>query len=354
MTLLHRAVLCGALLLIPAAPLAAQTAPPERRVLWAERATGEIRIDGVFDEADWTRAPVASGFVQQRPNPGEAASQRTEVRVLYDERNLYVAMRLYDSRPDSIAAQLGRRDATGLHSDWAHVLIDSYHDRRTAFRFSVNPRGVMRDVMHFDDTREDGGWEAVWQVATRMDEEGWTAEFRIPLSQLRFATNGNGKLVWGLNFIRDIARLNERAFWSETRPDVGGFVSEFGQLHGLRDIPAPRRLELRPYAVTGLERAPGDASNPFHRANDPSADAGIDLMYGIGSSLTLTATINPDFGQVEVDPAVVESARGMGLTRSQILVQVELPLALPVIVAYNAIWAYAEARGHADMLGRPQ
>jgi hypothetical protein len=291
------------------APLAAQEARETRsapRVLHAAALEGELVLDGVLDEAAWQAAPVATDFVQQRPQPGDAATERTEVRVLHDARYLYVGMRMYDSRPDSIAAQLGRRDATGLYSDWAQVVIDSYHDRRTAFRFAVTPRGVMRDVLHFDDRNEDGSWNAVWEVATSIDDEGWTAEFRIPFSQLRFSTDGARELVWGVNFIRDIARKEERAYWSPMPPQEPGFVSRFGELHGLRAIAAPRRLELAPYAATRLTRAPlTHERDPFWRGTDPGADLGVDVMYGLGPQLTLSATINPDFGQVEVDPAVV-------------------------------------------------
>jgi hypothetical protein len=304
MTKIIRGTLATALLLAAPAVSAAQS-PADRPVIRAERTSAEIRIDGILDEADWGRAPVATDFTQQRPNPGTPATHRTEARVLFDDRNLYVAMRMHDPNPELIAAQLGRRDATGLHSDWAHVVIDSYFDRRTAFRFSVTPRGVMRDVMQFDDVNEDGGWDAVWEVATRIDEQGWTAEYRIPLSQLRFTTDGTSALVWGVQFIRDIARYEERSLWSEIPAGERAFVSRMGELHGLSAIPAPRRLELRPYVLTRLERAPGDAANPFYRENDPGAEVGLDVMYGLGPNLTLTATINPDFGQVEVDPAVV-------------------------------------------------
>jgi hypothetical protein len=295
-----------ALLLVSTAgsPAEAQPEPEATRVVQAVRTTSELRIDGRLDEEAWAAAPVASDFVQQRPQPGAVPSERTEVRLLYDDRNLYVGMRMYDARPDSIAAQLGRRDATGLYSDWAHVVIDSYFDRRTAFRFSATPRGVVRDVMHFDDTNEDGGWNAVWEVATSLDSLGWTAEFRIPFSQLRFSTDGRQELRWGINFIRDIARRDERSYWSPILPEVPGLVSRFGELHGLAGIPAPRRMEIVPYALGRLSRVPGDPADPYFRSNDLGRDVGVDLMYGLGA-LTLNATLNPDFGQVEVDPAVV-------------------------------------------------
>lgn len=262
------------------------------------------RLDGVLDDAAWQPAEPATDFVQMRPVPGAPATRPTEARVLYDASAIYVGMRMYD-HPDSVVSQLARRDASGVYTDWAHVLIDSYHDRRTAFRFSVTPRGTKKDVLHFDDSSEDVNWDAVWEVAVAIDSLGWTAEFRIPLSQLRFSRNDDGDLVWGINFGREIARNGESAWWSPVLPDVGGFVSRAGELHGLAGIGAARRLEVMPYAVAGLTRAPGEPGNPFYEANDPLGNVGVDLRYGITSNLTLSATINPDFGQVETDPSVV-------------------------------------------------
>jgi hypothetical protein len=290
-------------------PSAASPAPAGRSVvsLRAAPLASEIRVDGRLDDAAWATAEVATGFVQQRPNPGSAATHRTEARVLFTRDAVYVGMRMFDSAPDSILTQLARRDAVGLNSDWVHVLIDSYHDRRTAFRFAVNPSGVKRDVMHYDDTSEDGGWDAVWDVATSVDSLGWTAEFRIPLSQLRYqATTGDDETVWGINFIRDIARLEERSWWSPILPEVSGMVSRFGELHGLRDLPSLRRLEIMPYSVGRLTRAPeGQPGDPFYRSNALWSSIGGDIRYGLTSNLTLTATVNPDFGQVEADPSQV-------------------------------------------------
>ena len=262
------------------------------------------RLDGVLDDAAWQAAEPATDFVQMRPVPGAPSTRPTEARVVYDASAIYVGMRMYD-HPDSVVSQLARRDASGVYTDWAHVLIDSYHDRRTAFRFSVTPRGTKKDVLHFDDSNEDLNWDAVWEVAVAIDSLGWTAEFRIPLSQLRFSRNDGGDLVWGINFGREIARNGESAWWSPVRPDVGGFVSHAGELYGLAGLGAARRLEVMPYAVAGLTRAPGDAGNPFYEANDPLGNVGVDLRYGITSNLTLSATINPDFGQVEADASVV-------------------------------------------------
>ncbi len=262
-------------------------------------------IDGRLDDPVWERAEVATGFIQVMPDPGVPETERTEARVLYDDQAIYIGMRMYDSRPDSIAAQLGRRDMARGYNDWVHVLIDSYHDRRTGFRFGVNPLGVKKDVLHFDDTREDLGWDAVWEVATQVDSLGWTAEFRIPLSQLRFSTEEREEHVWGIQFWREIARKQEHTYWAPIPPNPGRMVSLFGELRGLRELPSPRRLEVLPYTVTRLTRAPGTAENPFYNPNALAAAVGADLKYGLTSDLTLTATINPDFGQVEADPAQV-------------------------------------------------
>src|SRR3954462_11571049 len=277
------------------------------RVMRASRAPGSINIDGKLNEAAWAAAVPSGDFMQSYPTVGGKATDPTEVRVLYDDDALYVGVRMFDAHPDSIAAQLARSDARGIYSDWLHVMIDSYRDRRTAFRFSVNPRGVQKDVLEFDDRGgEDLNWDAVWEVGTSVDSLGWTAEYRIPFSQLRFGRAPSGvERVWGIQIMRDVARRNERDSWSPWKTADAGFVSLEGDLTGIVDIPTPRRLEVMPYVSGKLTRAPGDAANPFYRANDAKPSMGADLKYGLPSGLTLTATANPDFGQVEVDPAVV-------------------------------------------------
>ncbi|MFL5611884.1 MAG: DUF5916 domain-containing protein [Gemmatimonadaceae bacterium] len=272
----------------------------------AVRATGKINVDGKLNEAAWANAVPSGDFTQSYPKIGAPPTDPTEVRVLYDDDALYVGVRMFDAHPDSIAAQLARRDISGIYSDWLHVIVDSYHDRRTAYRFSVNPRGVQKDVLTYDDSREDLNWDAVWEVGTTIDSAGWVAEYRIPFSQLRFGSAPKGvERVWGIHVMRDVARRNERDSWSPWKQTDPGFVSFEGDLTGIVDIPTPRRFELMPYASTKLTRAPGDRANPFYRANDAKPSAGADLKYGLAGGLTLTATVNPDFGQVEVDPAVV-------------------------------------------------
>jgi hypothetical protein len=293
-------LLAGAVLLAPADTTA-------RKSLAAYRIpAGESApvLDGRLDDGVWSRAAAGTGFVQQYPDAGAAATQATEVRVAYDDGAVYVGVHAHDPAPDSIAAQLARRDATGLFSDWIHVVFDSYHDRRSGYRFAVNPRGVKRDVFHFDDGNEDGGWDAVWEVATSVDSAGWTAEFRIPFSQLRYRA-GEAEQSWGMNVARDVARREERSWWSPMLPGEPGFVSRLGTLTALEGLRSQRRLEVLPYSVASVTRAPGDAGDPFHSPTDPFASAGADVRYGLSSDLTLTATINPDFGQVEADPSQV-------------------------------------------------
>ena len=285
----------------------AATSPVALKVMRATRTSASINIDGKLNEAAWASAIPATDFTQSYPQVGGKPTDPTEVRILYDDDALYVGVRMFDSHPELIAAQLARRDATGIYSDWLHLMIDSYRDRRTSFRFSVNPRGVQKDVLEFDDNHgEDLNWDAVWQVATLVDSAGWTAEYRIPFSQLRFGSVPRGvERLWGIQIMRDIARRNERDSWSPWKTTDPGFVSLEGDLAGIVDIPTPRRLEIMPYASAKLTRAPGDPANPFYRANDAKPSAGLDLKYGLPNGLTLTATVNPDFGQVEVDPAVV-------------------------------------------------
>jgi hypothetical protein len=308
---MRKAILLSSVLLFPSITFAQNTRAAasdtaSRRVAQAARRSGPIVIDGRLDDAAWAAAPVSSGFTQSYPTPGAQPVSPTEFRVLYDDQALYVGIRMHDAHPDSIAAQLARRDASGIYSDWVHLIIDSYRDRRTAFRFTVNPKGVKKDVYTSDDGQEDANWDAVWDVATLVDSGGWNAEYRIPLSQLRFGGADKGaERIWGFQVMRDIARRQARDSWAPwTRRDPG-FVSRFGDLRGLVDVPSPSRLEVMPYVSASATRAPGDQNDPFYSKTDFKPSVGGDLRYGLPGGLTLTATVNPDFGQVEVDPSVV-------------------------------------------------
>jgi len=274
-----------------------------RPVLEAAPAQGRApRLDGRLDDEAWRDAPAATGFTQYEPSPGAPASQRTEARVVYGDDALYVAIRAWDTAPDSIAGQLTRRDQRS-YSDVVGVVIDSYFDRRTAFHFEVNPRGVKTDIYRFDDIQEDVGWDAVWDVATAVDEEGWAAEFRIPYSQLRFREGE--EQTWGINFLRRVARLDELSLWAPTSREDAALVSRLGELTGLRNVKSPNRMEITPYSLARLAREEGNPANPFYEANALSGALGADVKYAVTSDLTLNLTINPDFGQVEADPAQV-------------------------------------------------
>jgi len=262
----------------------------------AMRAERPPAIDGDDGDSVWSNTMPITGFRMFDPSEDSAATLRTEARIAYDAQNLYVFVRAFDPHPDSIIALLSRRDVK-TSSDQIKLMIDSYHDRRTGYEFGVNPAGVKRDYYTYDDNTEDVSWDAVWDVATRIDSVGWTAEFRIPLSQLRYAPSPSH--TFGVMIMRDIARSNERDSWPVYRRSRPGIASQFGEVSGLAGLGSPRRLELSPYVLarnTAAVRRDG-----FARSQQGTM--GADLKYGITSNLTLDATVNPDFGQVEADPA---------------------------------------------------
>jgi hypothetical protein len=263
--------------------------------------SGAPRVDGRLDDAAWQGAPVMSGFTQRDPDEGQPGSERTEVRVVYTDDAIFVGVRAHDSRAGEIRAQLTRRDADSP-SDWIAIGIDSYYDRRTAYVFQVNPLGVKRDSYLFDDTNEDDSWDAVWDVEVSRDSEGWTAEFRIPFSQLRFARADAH--TFGFQVHRVIARRNETQQWRYIPKTEQGMVSKFGDLRGFEALQPPRRLEVLPYTVARGERSRISA-NPFNDGRRTAGDIGADIKYGLTSNLTLDVAINPDFGQVEQDPAFI-------------------------------------------------
>jgi hypothetical protein len=264
----------------------------------AARAPSAPVIDGLPGDAAWADAPVIDQFLEYEPNEGAETRFRTEARVLYDDRNLYVLVRMFDPAPDSIVSQLARRDAR-VYSEHIKLVIDSYNDGRTAYQFALNPAGVKRDFYVHGDVNEDPSWDAVWDGEATIDSLGWTAEFRIPLSQIRFANRPEH--TWGLMIVRDVARTGARISWPLYRRNQQGYVSQAGEITGIRDLPSPRRLEISPYLVTKNVTVP----EPGGFAHETKFTGGADLKYGLASNLTLDATINPDFGQVEADPAVL-------------------------------------------------
>jgi hypothetical protein len=261
-----------------------------------------VRLDGDLSEAVWDKAQPITTFLQREPTEGAPPTFQTEARVAYDDTALYIAVRARDEEPDKILGFLTRRDA-GSASDWIRVIVDSYRDRRTAYEFAVNPVGVKQDSYRYNDGDSDDSWDAVWEVAVARADDGWRAEFRIPYSQLRFSDSDEKRL--GFAVVRHVARLNETATWPLLPRSAVGYVSSFGDLAGVVRPGGLKRLELVPYVVGQVATEPRQHGNPLQRIPDPGASIGVDLKYAVTPALSLTATVNPDFGQVEADPAVV-------------------------------------------------
>jgi hypothetical protein len=286
--------------LLAASVIARAAAPPPNPVT-AVPASGPIKIDGILNEAVW-QTPGAEGFLQQDPQDGAPASERTTVWVAFDRDNLYVAARCWDAESKGIIRLLGRRDDE-VDSDWFYFGIDPYYDRRSGYYFAVNPAGSILDGTLYNDERSDETWDGVWESAVRVDTQGWCVEMRIPFDQLRFKKKDS--YVWGINFVRGIKRKNETDFYAWRPKEESGMVSRFADLTGIRDIDPGSRLQLYPYLAGRAETSPEEPGNPFRTGRSFAGNAGFDFKAGLQSNLTLDATINPDFGQVEVDPAVI-------------------------------------------------
>ncbi|HEU5218360.1 MAG TPA: DUF5916 domain-containing protein [Gemmatimonadales bacterium] len=272
---------------------------PSATTTSAARAARAPVIDGKDDDEVWRTAQRISAFQEFEPNPGKAPRFPTEVRVAYDSRNFYVFIRAFDSEPQHILKLLARRDVR-TPSDQLKIIVDSYHDRRSGYEFAVNPAGVKRDYAISNDGNEDDAWDGVWEAGTQVDSLGWTAEFRIPLSQLRYAQVASN--TFGFGVWRDIDRYKERVSWPLYQNNVAGLTSQLGEVQGLSGLAAPRRLEISPYAVTkNITVAKGN--NIFDHPQ--KLTGGLDFKYGLSSNMTVDGTVNPDFGQVESDPAVL-------------------------------------------------
>ncbi len=296
----RRLLLFALLLVLGCAPsVFAQNRP----ALQAHRVRSPISIDGRLNEAAWQEADSASGFRQFEPDEGAAATYPTEVRVLYGPGNLYIGAYLYDEQPARIRQTLGRRDDYN-QADWFTVSIDSYYNQETAYTFAVNAAGVQ-----LDGIRTGGGfrgldtsWDAIWESDVRVTPEGWVVEMRIPYSVLRFSESSS---TWGIHFVRRIPRLGEQSEWPLVpRTQRANLIAQFGRLTGLENIEPRRNLQVRPYVVSRLQtqerpRQPGEL------AYASNIDVGGDLKVGLSSNITLDVTLNPDFGQVEADPAVL-------------------------------------------------
>ena len=266
--------------------------------LEAVRIEGKVKLDGILDEAVWQDVPVGTDFVVLRPNPGEPASQPTQVKVVYDNLGVYIGATLLDSKPDSIRAELTERDDLG-NTDFFGIVVDPYQSGINGFTFIVTPANVQYDAKQANG-REDEDWDAVWVSGATRTAEGWSVEVFLPYSALRFPSTPVQE--WTINFSRTIQRENEQSFWSEIDPNVDGFLNQSGTLTGLRDIKAPLRLQATPFlAVYGQHGR--DANEPTEL--NAIITGGMDVKLGLTDAFTLDMTLIPDFGQVRSDNQVL-------------------------------------------------
>jgi hypothetical protein len=261
-------------------------------------------IDGMLNDAQWQNATWENNFTQYEPSEGKAPFQQTEFAILYDENNVYVAIKAFDKSPDSISMRLTRRDVTD--GDMVGLFFDTYHDLRTGFGFIVSAAGVKSDFIQSNDgdNEEDFTWDPIWWVKTTKNDEGWNAEMRIPLTQLRFEEGD--EQFWGMQVLRSIFRKDELSVWQPMEREKSGFVSQFGTINGIKNIKPKNALNVTPYVVARTERFEKEPDNPFKSSGKISGlDVGLDAKIGLTNSLTMDLTINPDFGQVEADPSEV-------------------------------------------------
>ncbi len=265
---------------------------------------GGVTVDGVLDEEFWRAAEPATDFRQTEPLDGEVSGARTEAWVLYDETNIYVGARMYEPDVSDIVRQLTPRDDTPPTVDYIDISIDPDYDRTSAYLFRVTAAGVQRDEFLHHDTEPDAAWNSTWESAVGEAEGSWTAEIRIPLSQIRLNPSTDPQ-TWGVDFIRRRATAGERSIWAWRPRNVNGRVSRFARLENMVFPEQDRLFEIIPYVMGRFDLAPAEAGNPFFSGQEWSARAGVDIRYGLGAGFIVDATINPDFGQVEADPQVI-------------------------------------------------
>lgn len=267
----------------------------------AYKANESIILDGVLSESVYSNEPI-SDFTQKIPDEGKPASEKSEVWIIYDNENIYFGANFLDSSPETIDQNLMRRDNI-VSSDWLFIYMDPYNDDRTGYFFAINPGGSIADGTIYNDGWMDDSWDGIWEYQTKINDDGWSVELKIPFSQLRFKEDEN--MVWGINLNRDIKRRNENSFLVMVPSTESGFVSRFADLVGLDGIKSKQRFEILPYVVQKAQFIEHDAGDPFYKGNQYKTAIGADIKFGLGSSFNIDATVNPDFGQVEVDPAVV-------------------------------------------------
>lgn len=273
-----------------------------RKKYFTQRMNGSITLDGKPTEEAWNAVEWGGDFTQWQPNEGKAPGQPTNFKILYDDKYLYIAYRAWDSRPDSIRKFMSRRDE--FPGDWVEINIDSYHDLRTAFSFTLSVSGVRGDEFVSNDGNNwDANWNPIWFAKTSIDDKGWTGEVKIPFSQLRYGNEA--EKTWGIQVTRRLFRKEERSTWQLIPQTSGVWVSRFGELHGLKNIPVHKQIEIAPYITAQLDTYKKQEGNPFAKGKDAKLNAGVDGKIAITNDLILDFTINPDFGQVEADPSQV-------------------------------------------------
>ncbi len=286
----------------------AQAQPPDLAAIpkkqYFTTALGDtaIEFDGRLDEPAWEKVDWGGDFIQYQPDEGKAPAQQTQFKILYDDKFLYIGYRCHDTAPDSIVQRMSRRDE--FPGDWVEINIDSYHDLRTAFSFTLSVSGVKGDEFVSNNGGDwDTNWNPIWYAKTNVDSLGWTAEVKIPFSQLRYGNQAEP--VWGIQVMRRVFRKEERSTFQYIPQNAGGWVSNYAELHGLRALPNNRQVELAPYLVAQTERFKKEPGNPFADGSRSKINVGLDGKLAITRDLILDYTINPDFGQVEADPGAV-------------------------------------------------
>ena len=276
---------------------------PKKEYYAGECNKNELSVDGKLDEPAWQNATWQDDFTQYEPSEGKNPSQKTDFAILLDENHIYVGFRCWDNHPDSIVQRLTQRD--NVDGDLVAVQFDSYFDKRTAFSFFVNAAGIKQDfIISNDGENEDNTWDPIWSVKTSRDDKGWYAEIKIPLTQLRF--EANSEQTWGLQVARMLFRKQEVSLWQASSKKTAGWVSQYGELKGLKNLKSRKVADIMPYAVARTDRYEKEPANPFKQSGKKNQlDVGLDGKLGLTNNLTLDFTINPDFGQVEADPSQV-------------------------------------------------
>ena len=294
-------LILSAFLFITGKSNAQDTIIPKKKY-FTQRLSGTITLDGIPKEEAWNIVEWGGDFIQWMPDQGKSPSQQTNFKILYDDKFLYIGYQCHDLAPDSIVRRMGRRDV--FPGDWIEINIDSYHDQRTAFSFTLSVSGVRSDEFVSENGNNwDASWNPIWFAKTHQDEKGWSGEVKIPLSQIRYGDDA--EKVWGFQVTRRLFRKEERSTWQYIPQNSGVWVSGFGELHGLKDIPMHRQVEIAPYITAQAEKYKKEEGNPFAEGFDGKLSGGVDGKVAVTNDLILDFTVNPDFGQVEADPSQV-------------------------------------------------